>query len=68
MIWTIRDESDQIYFYTSDSKKFKKMKDATEYVASNFDNLNEKNYNFNLHYVRRKKLGIILSKINQQYN
>lgn len=62
MIWILREDG-EIYFYTSDNKKFKTMKDATNYVASNLDILDNKNNNFNLLYERKKKINVILSKI-----
>lgn len=63
MIWTIRNDEGNIGFYTSDGNIFSTMKDATNHVASNIEELYEKNYRFNLLYERKKKLNIILSRL-----
>ena len=69
MIWTKRDNNGDICFFTSDNKKFHNIKDATEYVASNYDNLIINNLNYNIDFERKRKLNIITDKIfNQRYN
>lgn len=63
MIWTLRDNKGTICFYTADNKKFFKLNDATNYVASKYNSL-EKNYNnFNTCFERNRKLRIIMDKI-----
>ena len=62
MIWTIR-EKGTIYFCTSDNKKFLKLKDATNYVASKFNKLLINKDNYNTCHERNKKLRIIMAKM-----
>jgi hypothetical protein len=62
MIWTIR-EKDGIFFYTSDNEKFKKLKDATNHVASNYNSLRENQIQYNVYFERSQKLRLIVSKM-----
>lgn len=62
MIWTIR-EKGTIYFCTSDNKKFTKLKDATSYVASKFNQLLLDRDRYNVCYERSMKLKVIMAKM-----
>jgi hypothetical protein len=63
MIWTIRDKNGTVYFYTADNRRFLKLNDATEYVASKFHSLKGKHDTFNTCFERNRKLKVIMERI-----